>query len=67
MELIKQIKNKNKNAKIVKINNFVPQPMTEIYDLAVKNGFKPPEKLEDWIDIHYYNRDTEKNYDVDML
>lgn len=28
---------------------FIPYPGSELYELAVKHGFKPPERLEDWV------------------
>ncbi len=30
------------------IGVFLPHPGTDLYDLALKHGFKPPEKTEDW-------------------
>lgn len=30
------------------IGTYLPYPGTELYELAIENGFKPPDKTEDW-------------------
>jgi len=30
------------------IGTYLPYPGTDLYDLAIKKGFKPPERTEDW-------------------
>jgi len=45
----------NPNAIIHRFHCFAPYPGTELYDVAVKCGFQPPKKLEDWAS---YNWDT---------
>ncbi|MFH0791012.1 MAG: radical SAM protein [Candidatus Omnitrophota bacterium] len=41
----------NPNAIIFMPNKFRPLPGTELYDLALKNGYAKPDRLEDWIDM----------------
>ena len=42
------------NPNIVKdINLYTPYPGTELYDLAIREGLKPPERLEDWISYNW--------------
>ena len=38
---------------IKSINIYTPFPGTELFDLAVAEGFKPPEELEDWCSYSY--------------
>lgn len=33
------------------INQYMPFPGTEFYDIAVSDGFRPPSRTEDWADI----------------
>ena len=35
------------------INIYTPYPGTELFDLSVKNGLKPPERLEDWVSFNW--------------
>ena len=35
------------------IFNYTPFPETELYKLALENGFKPPQTLEGWADFNY--------------
>jgi radical SAM superfamily enzyme YgiQ (UPF0313 family) len=32
---------------------YTPYPGTELFDLSVKNGLKPPERLEDWVSFNW--------------
>jgi radical SAM superfamily enzyme YgiQ (UPF0313 family) len=36
-------------------NIFTPFPGTELFDITVKHGLQPPERLEDWFSFHYRN------------
>ncbi|MFX1449451.1 MAG: B12-binding domain-containing radical SAM protein [Promethearchaeota archaeon] len=49
--LIKKIKKFNPNCEF-SIKILFPYPKTEIYEKAVKLGFKPPSNLLDWARIH---------------
>lgn len=49
-KLIMTLLDGNPNARISPVHCYTPQPGTELFDYAVKNGFKPPENLEGWID-----------------
>ena len=35
------------------INIYTPYPGTELFDLAVKHGFRPPQRLEDWVSFNW--------------
>jgi anaerobic magnesium-protoporphyrin IX monomethyl ester cyclase len=35
------------------INIYTPYPGTELFDLAVKHGFEPPRRLEDWVSFNW--------------
>jgi len=48
--LILNLLKENKYAQISSICQFNPYPGTELYELAVKYGYQPPKKLEDWIE-----------------
>lgn len=47
VELIKKIEAANPKAYNI-LNIFAPYPGTESYQLAIKEGFKPPKSLESW-------------------
>lgn len=59
------IKTSSMILKLVKENNratvgtqiFIPYPGTELFNLAVQNALKVPQKLEDWISAGWANRD----------
>ena len=52
MKLAAQMIDDNPNAMIAGVYILVPYPGTEIFDVAVKAGFKPPETLEGWADFN---------------
>ena len=37
---------------------YAPYPGNELYDLSIKEGFRPPTKLEDWIKIEQHGAKT---------
>lgn len=43
------------------LHKYIPLPNTELFDVAVKNGFVPPEKLEDWTCFDFENIDETRN------
>lgn len=42
----------------VKVHIYSPFPMTRLYSSAIRQGFSPPEKLKDWADYDYYQKNT---------
>lgn len=48
IDLALELLQKNPNAEISGFYVFVPYPGTELFDLAVKNGFESPRSLEEW-------------------
>jgi radical SAM superfamily enzyme YgiQ (UPF0313 family) len=48
----KIIENENPNA-VTPIFFYTPFPNTELYQLALKEGFQPPKNLEGWADFNY--------------
>jgi hypothetical protein len=42
----------NRDAEVA-IHYLVPFPGTEIYDIAIKNGYIPPANLKDWADFMF--------------
>ncbi|MBF0382229.1 MAG: B12-binding domain-containing radical SAM protein [Magnetococcales bacterium] len=50
-ELILKLVTDNPNAILFPPNLFRPLPNTELYDVAVKHGYKPPNKIKDWADL----------------
>ncbi len=59
-----QLKQENPRAVIWKINTYTPYPGTGLFDLAVQNGFKPPETFEEWSRIHFYSTEYAAPYDA---
>ena len=37
------------------LNTYVPYPGTELFDLAVAEGLRPPRRMEDWFTFSYRN------------
>jgi radical SAM superfamily enzyme YgiQ (UPF0313 family) len=35
------------------INIYAPYPGTELFDLSLEEGLKPPETLEDWVSVNW--------------
>ena len=64
--LIRRLKQENPNAVVWKVNQYTPYPGTELFDVAVKNGFKPPEKFEDWSRVYFYANDYGAAYDAHL-
>lgn len=66
IELMKRLKAENPAAVMWKINTYTPYPGTELFDLAVKCGFKPPERFEDWSRVCFYSREYGAEYDAHL-
>ena len=50
-DLILKLIKENPNCLITAYNQFTPYPGTELFDLAVYHGLRPPQELEEWIDF----------------
>jgi anaerobic magnesium-protoporphyrin IX monomethyl ester cyclase len=64
--LIKRLKQENPRAVVWKVNKYTPYPGTELFEVAVKHGFKPPEKFEEWSRVHFYSQDYAAPYDAHL-
>jgi radical SAM superfamily enzyme YgiQ (UPF0313 family) len=62
-KLIERLKEENPRSIVWKINQYTPYPGTELFDFAVKNGFKPPKKFEEWSHVYFYSKEYEAPYD----
>jgi radical SAM superfamily enzyme YgiQ (UPF0313 family) len=58
VDLALRLLEENKNASISGFYVFVPYPGSELFDLAVKDGFTPPETLEGWSVFNRQHLDT---------
>lgn len=56
-DLIKGLISDNPKAKIWKLNCYTPYPGTALFDLAVQEGFVPPKKLKEWVNISFYRKE----------
>ena len=56
VSLILTLLEDNPHANFSGMNQFVPFPGSELYDICVQNGFHEPQSLEEWsfVDTHYY-------------
>lgn len=52
-----KLKKDNKRAKFHGISVYTPYPGTPLYELALKHGFKPPTRFEDWHKIYWGSKD----------
>ncbi|MBF0594828.1 MAG: B12-binding domain-containing radical SAM protein [Candidatus Omnitrophica bacterium] len=50
IDLFVQLRKENPQAQFELIGAYTALPQTPLYDLAIKHGLKPPERLEDWVD-----------------
>lgn len=53
-----RLKKENKKSKFHDISIYTPYPGTPLFDLAVKNGFKPPTTFEGWSKIYWGSKDV---------
>ncbi len=49
--LVLRLLRENPYAQISSMTEFAPYPGTELYDIAIKNGYKPPKTLMEWADL----------------
>ncbi len=58
MNLALQLRRENPNAEIASFYTYAPYPGTELYDVAVNEGFEPPGSLEGWSRISRHHTAT---------
>jgi len=58
VDLALQLLDENPNASISGFYVFVPYPGSELFDLAVRDGFVPPDTLEGWSAFNRQHLDT---------
>ncbi len=66
VRLMNRLKKENPRAVIWKLNEYTPYPGTELFDLAIQEGFKPPERFEEWSHIHFYSKEYGLPYDISL-
>jgi radical SAM superfamily enzyme YgiQ (UPF0313 family) len=66
LKLMNRLKDEYPKSFVWKINQYTPYPGTKLFDLAVQNGFKPPEKFEEWSHVFFYSREYSFRYDVQL-
>jgi radical SAM superfamily enzyme YgiQ (UPF0313 family) len=66
IKIISRLKQENPNAVIWKINKYTPYPGTDLFDLAVQNGFKAPETLEGWGNVYFYAKEYATPYNASL-
>lgn len=62
--LMNRLKQDNPDAVLWKINQYTPYPGTELFNVAVDQGFKVPEKFEDWNHVRFYSKEYNAPYDM---
>jgi len=57
IRLVSKLISENKKTKISVFHSYRPTPKTDLYELSLRNGLKPPNKLENWdnISMGYFN------------
>ncbi len=58
IDLAFRIKQENPDAQFETMATFTPMPGTPDFNLAIKNGLKPPQSLEEWADWVFDDYDT---------
>jgi radical SAM superfamily enzyme YgiQ (UPF0313 family) len=58
VNLAMRLLDENPNASVSGMYVFVPYPGSELYDLAVEDGFQPPQTLEGWAVFNRQHLDT---------
>jgi anaerobic magnesium-protoporphyrin IX monomethyl ester cyclase len=66
IRLMDRLKKENPRAVIWKLNKYTPYPGTELFDLAIQEGFKPPERFEEWSHIYFYSKEYGLPYDISL-
>ncbi len=66
VRLMNRLKQENPQAMMWKINRYTPYPGTKLFDVAVQNGFRPPETFEGWSRVHFYSEEYGLPYNVHL-
>jgi anaerobic magnesium-protoporphyrin IX monomethyl ester cyclase len=59
VDMIIKMKKDNPSARFETLLVYTPMPGTPLWDLSIKYGFRPPQKLEDWINWRFDEYDDE--------
>lgn len=59
LRLIDRLKKDNPNVEEPFVNIYTPYPGTDMYELAIKEGFIPPKNLEGWINFSWNKSNLE--------
>lgn len=54
ISLIKELKHDYPKALVWRLNKYTPFPGTKLFDMAVNEGFSPPQNLLEWSNMSYY-------------
>jgi len=54
LDLIDRVRKINPQVNVSSIFTYTAYPGTELYDVALKYGFQPPQRLEDWGDYTFF-------------
>ena len=66
LKLMNRLKGENPQAVLWRMNRYTPYPKTPLFDLAVRNGFRPPESFEGWSSVHFYSEEYPAPYDLHL-
>lgn len=66
IQAIRRLKKENPESVIWKVNKYIPYPGTDLFDLAVREGFSPPETFDEWSSVHFYGEEYGAQYDVSL-
>jgi len=61
MRLMRHLKKENPIAQHHAISVYTPYPGTPLYELAIQNGFVPPDTLEGWSKVYWGSKFLEKS------
>jgi len=67
LNLIEQLRIDNNSAVFWRVNKYTPYPGTQLFDLAVKEGFTPPKNLKEWSKVDWYRINYQINYQKQLL
>ena len=64
--IISRLRQDNPQAVVWKINTYTPYPGTDLYDLAVENGFNAPDTFEGWENVYFYSKEYAAPYNASL-
>lgn len=53
-----RLKRENPGSRFHSVSIYTPYPGTPLYGMAIKCGFKPPKRLEDWSNVFWGSKET---------